>query len=165
MDKKRFLTGMGLLVSFALFLTACSEPIMVGSKPGIIGFNADFQPAVSEHYPSSPREERSAGESPGLREIQVEAVIVDLGAGSSTPAVKISGALPEACSQLAEIKQTTREDTFEIRLFAAPGNPACPSGGPGPSFGIDIPLNMAEMPAGAYTVRVNGKEASFEWND
>lgn len=127
----RFLTGIGLLVSLALLLNACSEPIMVGSEPGIIGFNADFQPAVNEHYPSSPRGERSASESSGLQEIQVEAVIVDLGDESFIPTVKISGVLPKPCSQLAEIKQSTREDTFEIHLLAAPGNPACLPGDPG----------------------------------
>ncbi len=165
MIKMRFLTGLGLFVSLALLLAACSEPIMVGSKPGIIGFNADYQPEVSEHYPSSPRGERSASERSGLQAIQVEAVVVDLADGSSNPTVKISGVLPEPCSQLAEIKQITSEDTFDIHLFAAPDDPACLSGDLGPSFGIDIPLNMSGKRPGTYTVSVNGEKTSFEWND
>lgn len=165
MIKMRYLTGLGLFVSLALLLAGCSEPIMVGSKPGIIGFNADYQPEVSGHYPSSSRGERSASERSGLQAIQVDAVVVDLADGFSIPTVKISGVLPEPCSQLVEINLITSEDTFEIRLFAAPDDPACLPGDLGPSFGVDIPLNMAEMPAGTYTVRVNGKEASFKWND
>ncbi len=165
MNKMRLFKIMSWVAGVALLLSACSRPIMVGSEPGIIGFNADYQPEVSEHYPSSRNGERYASEPAGLQEILVDAVIVDLGDGSPFPRVKISGTWPEPCSQLAEIKKTTSEDTFDIRLLAAPDKPACLSGSRGLSFGIDIPLNMAEKQPGTYTVSVNGKETSFEWDD
>lgn len=166
MNRTKFLIGMGLFLSAALLLSACSRLTTVGGEPVLFGFSVDYQPANIERHPSTSRQQQPANEPERQQAIQIDGVTVHTEAGSSTPVrVKISGAWPGLCSQLAEIKQTFDGESFDIRLSGTSDRSACSSDQPGLSFWIDLPLNMAEKAAGTYIVRVNGKEHSFEWSD
>lgn len=156
MVKTRLTKIIGWVGSLALLLTACSGP-------GVIGFDLDYQASNSDHQYTSSSEHPSSRSSE-LKEIQVEDVRVEIGVGSPVPVkVLVSGTWPGLCSQLAEIKETSEEKTFEIQLLATPDGADCPPDRLGLPFGIEIPLNMVEKKAGTYTVSVNGKETRFDW--
>jgi Tol biopolymer transport system component len=53
---------------------------------------------------------------------------------------------------------------FEINLMATPAQPDCPHDSNGLPLRLALPLNMVSMPAGAYTVVVNGVQAAFDWD-
>ena len=108
-----------------------------------------------------PATENSAGD---LRPLVVEGLVVDVGVGSPIPVeVVASGTWPDLCAQLAEVRQQVSENRFEIEILASRANPDCPPDLLGIPFRVAVPLNMVEMPFGAYTVVVNGVETSFEW--
>jgi Tol biopolymer transport system component len=115
-----------------------------------------------------PAAENPAGE---LRPLAVESVVVEVGMGSPRQErgepipvdVVASGTWPDLCAQLAELSQQITGERIEISLSAPAANPSCPPDPVGVPFRIAIPLNMVEMPLGAYSVVVNGVETSFEW--
>ena len=99
-----------------------------------------------------------------LREIPVADISVQIGVGSPIPVnVLISGSWPDLCAQLAEVHQEIKGSTVEIRLLATPKDEACPPDYLGLPFAFSIPINMAEMPQGPYTVIVNGVNTTFGW--
>jgi hypothetical protein len=99
-----------------------------------------------------------------LRPIAVEDVRVETGAGSPIPVdVVVSGSWPDLCAQIAQIEQRVDGSRVEISIQATPATADCPPDPAGLPFRIAIPLNMAEMELGSYTVVVNGIETSFEW--
>jgi hypothetical protein len=98
-----------------------------------------------------------------LRDMQVANVEIQIGVGSPIPVdAFISAELPDICAQLAEVKVTQKDFTFEIVLRAAPGTreecwrDTLP-------FRMYVPLNMVSLPAGTYTVKVNGASTTFTW--
>ncbi|MDX1689163.1 MAG: hypothetical protein R3248_14360 [Candidatus Promineifilaceae bacterium] len=96
-----------------------------------------------------------------MRPIPVDHVQILTGWASPIPAlVEASGAWPDLCAQLAEIGQPV-VDRFriEISLLATAADPDCPPDYVGLPFSIRIPLNWMELPAGSYTVSVNGQES------
>jgi hypothetical protein len=98
-----------------------------------------------------------------LRPIPVSNVAVEVGVGSPIPVdAFVSGEWPDLCAQLAEVRQRLEGNTLEISLLAAPADPACPPDHLGIPFRIAIPINIVQLPEGAYTVRVNGVAAAFE---
>ncbi len=115
----------------------------------------------------SPLEEiqvRSVSE-PVLRAIPVETVGIQIGVGSPIPVeVVVSGTWPDLCAQLAQINQQVDGSHIEVELLASPLDSSCPPDYLGLPFGLAIPLNMVEMPEGAYTVSVNGITTTFDWN-
>lgn len=165
MDKTRFLQIIRWGGAIALLLSACGMPIEIGGQPAVIGFSTDYEPSTSDSQTYTTNQDQSANEPTGVQEIQVDNVRVDLGVGSPVPVmVEISGTWPGPCSQLAEIKQTAGEETFDIYLLATPDGPDCPLDQQGLLLEINIPLNMAGKQTGTYRVNVNGKETSFDWS-
>ena len=138
-----------LLSSVFLLLNACSPLTTIVSVSG-------EQPAPVEVVEVS---------DSSYQTITIDQVEVEVGDGSPIPVhVVVNGNLPDPCSQVeyTEIKQDG--SNFNISLFATPD-----IGGPAVdgcikdvlSFTMSIPLNMVDLPAGSYTVTVNGSSANF----
>ena len=99
-----------------------------------------------------------------LRPFAVQAVSVDVGVGSPIPVdIFVSGEWPDLCAQLAQ--STFRRDgsKIELSLLATPLDPGCPPDFVGLPFRIAYPLNAVELPAGEYTITVNGVSTNFSW--
>jgi hypothetical protein len=102
-------------------------------------------------------------ETAELRPIPISNVTVEVGVGSPIPVdAFVSGEWPDLCAQLAEIRQRIEGNAFEITLLATAADPACPPDYLGLPFRIAIPINVVELPEGAYTVSVNGVSAAFD---
>lgn len=154
-----------LVLFTALLLSTCSKPIMVESRPVVLGFDADYQATYSGFNEPTPPDEPAPDEPAELQETHLEGVSINIGFGSPNPVnVKISGTWPGLCSKLAEIKQTTNGKNISIRLLATPDETPCPPDHVRSPFEVDLPLNMADEQADTHTVSVNGKETSFDWN-
>ena len=69
---------------------------------------------------------------------------------------------PTDCAQLAEVKVTQQDFTFEITLNVTPGTREECFRDTLP-FRIAVPLNMVNQPEGTYTVNVNGASTTFQW--
>jgi len=143
-------TLMFLLLSLFLVLSACSPFTTIISTSG-------QQPTPVESYEWNPT---------GYQPITVEQVEVEVGVGSPIPVyVIVSGWMPDPCSQVehTEIKQDG--SNFIITLFATPdiGGPAVDGCIKDPMyFTMGIPLNVVDLPAGSYSVTVNGSPADFK---
>ena len=139
-----------LLLSLFLLLNACSPFTTIVSSPG-------EQP--------TPVEEVETWDS-NYQPITIDQVEVEVGVGSPIPVfVYVSGFMPDPCSQVehTEIKQDG--SNFIITLFATPdmGGPAVDSCIKDPMyFTMSIPLNVVDLPAGSYSVTVNGSRADFK---
>jgi hypothetical protein len=139
-----------LLLSLFLLLNACSPLTTIVSSSG-------EQPTPVESYDSV---------SAGYQPITVDQVEVEVGVGSPIPVhVIVSGWMPDPCSQVehTEIKQDG--SNFIITLFATPdiGGPAVDGCIKDPMyFKMGIPLNVVDLPAGSYSVSVNGSRADFK---
>jgi len=139
-----------LLLSLFLLLNACSPLTTIVSSSG-------EQP--------TPLEEVETWDS-NYQPITVDQLEVEVGVGSPIPVfVQISGFMPDPCSQVehTEIKQDG--SNFIISLFATPdmGGPAVDSCIKDPMFfTMSIPLNVVDLPAGSYTVTVNGSSTDFK---
>ena len=139
-----------ILLSLFLLLSACSPFTTIVSSSG-------EQPTPIESYDPAPA---------GYQPITVEQVEVEVGVGSPIPVhVIVSGWLPDPCSQVeyTEIKQDG--SNFIITLNATPdeGGPAVDGCIKDPMFfKMGLPLNVVDLPAGSYTVTVNGSRADFK---
>ena len=99
-----------------------------------------------------------------LRPIIVKDVQVEVGEGSPTPVdIFVSGEWPDLCAQLAQSQFLRDGSEIELTLLATPADPDCPPDFLGLPFRIAYPLNVVELPQGAYTVTVNGVSEPFEW--
>jgi len=102
--------------------------------------------------------------APDLQPVQVTHAAVEIGVGSPIPVeVAVSGQWPQLCSQLAQIDQRIEGSRIELTLLATPAEAGCPPDLVGLTFAMRLPLNMLEMPAGTYTMVVNGFETAFDW--
>ncbi len=139
-----------LSLSLFLLLNACSPLTTIVSSSG-----QQPTPVQSEDTPST-----------GYQSVTVDDLNVEVGVGSPIPVfVHINGNLPDPCSQVehTEIKQDGTN--FIIALFATPD-----AGGPAVDgcikdsipFKMSIPLSVVDLPAGTYSVTVNGSRAEFE---
>lgn len=94
--------------------------------------------------------------------VTVQHVAVDVGLGSPIPVnVQIVTELPSLCAQLATVTQAVEPFRFDISVLAHPGRPDCPPDTMGIGLTLWIPLNVVELPEGAYTVSANGVETTF----
>jgi hypothetical protein len=101
-----------------------------------------------------------AGE--GYQALQIDDVHVEVGVGSPIPVhVNVSGSLPDTCAQVdySEIRQDGAN--FLIQLSAIPGSGEDCTKDTLP-VRISIPLNIIDLPAGDYSVDVNGSYADFK---
>jgi len=139
-----------LLLSMLLLLNACSPFTTIVSSSG-------EQPA--------PVEEVASWDS-NYQPVTIDQIEVEVGVGSPIPVhVIINGNLPDPCSQIEQTEIKQDGSNFIINLFATPD-----AGGPAVDscikdaipFRMSIPLNVVDLPAGSYTVTVNGSRADFK---
>ncbi len=129
-----------------LIVSACS-PFLITSSSG---------------QPSTPVIESAS--ATGYQPVQVNEVQAEVGVGSPIPVlVTVTGTLPDSCAQIELVQQKQVGSSFNITISTIPLNAdgcvqdALP-------FEIVIPLNIANLPAGPYSVEVNGSRADFEVN-
>ena len=139
-----------LLLSLFLLLNACSPLTTIVSSSG-------GQPTPVESYDSP---------SVGYQPITVDQVEVEVGVGSPIPVhVIVSGWMPDPCSQVEHTEINQDGSNFIITLFATPdvGGPAVDGCIKDPMyFKMGIPLSVVDLPAGSYSVTVNGSRADFK---
>lgn len=139
-----------LVLSLFLLLSACSPLTTIVSSSGEQPVPVESNDSVSADY----------------QPITVDQVEVEVGVGSPIPVrVIVYGNLPDPCSQVehTEIKQDG--SNFIITLSATPdvGGPAVDGCIKDPfPFKMGIPLNVVDLPAGSYSVTVNGSRADFK---
>lgn len=98
------------------------------------------------------------------RAMQVADVQVQVGVGSPLPVdIFVSGAWPDLCAQLSEIRQRIDGFTIAVTILTTAADPNCPPDYLGVPFRIAIPLNIVQLPAGEYTVTVNDVSTTFTW--
>ncbi len=144
-----------LAAVLSLALAACAAP-------------TPATPAPSTATPASPTAEpqqpTAATPPVSTRLIEIADVQVQIGVGSPIPVEAVaSGTWPDLCAQVAQVEQRLSGSGFDIQIAAGPADPTCPPDRLGLPFRMAIPLNMAEMPLGPYTVVVNGVETNFDW--
>jgi len=140
MFNTRFLIFMALLV---VFLTNCA-PLVGTPTP----------PPLKTEEPEIP--------ITGYETVDVDRAEVQVGVGSPIPVyVVATGNLPDTCAQIeyTDIKQDGF--SFRITLSAIPSNAEGCVQDTLP-FRIAIPLNTVNLPAGSYSVDVNGSRADFK---
>jgi hypothetical protein len=132
------------LLALVTILNACS-PFTITSSSG-------EQPTpIVESIPAT-----------GYQPVDVDQVEVEVGVGSPIPVhVNVSGNLPDSCAQV-EFTEIRQEGTnFMITLSTVPSDAdGCIQDSL--PFRILIPLNVVNLPAGSYSVDVNGSSAIFE---
>lgn len=139
-----------------LILAACTNPATTTPSEPLAGAP---QPTVTVPPAPTPTMVET-----GLRPIQIEAAQVQIGVGSPIPVeVVASGTWPDLCAQVGQVEQRLSGNGFDIEILASPANPDCPPDRLGLPFRLAIPLNMTSLPAGTYSVAVNGVQNSFEW--
>ena len=134
-----------VLLIMILLLNACS-PLTVASSFGEQAMPVQY----SDQVPG------------GYQKIDVDDVNVEVGVGSPIPVqVMVNGNLPDSCAQVEHMRQVQDGSHISITLSTIPSNAEGCVQDPLP-FRIVIPLNIVNLPAGPYTVDVNGSPASFE---
>jgi hypothetical protein len=98
----------------------------------------------------------------GYQAVTVDDVQAEVGVGSPIPVqVIVSGNLPDSCAQIEFMRQKQEGSHFSFVLSTIPSTAEGCVQDTLP-FRILIPLNIVNLPAGSYTVDVNGSPASFE---
>lgn len=130
---------------FILIINACSPLTVVNSS--------DVQPTPEPEVETLP--------VTGYQLVEVDQVEAQVGVGSPIPVqVAVSGNLPDTCAQIEFAQQRLEGTTFHITLSTIPSSAedcvqdALP-------FHMMIPLNVVNIPAGPYSVEVNGSRADF----
>lgn len=145
-----------LLSVLSLFLMSCQEA--VEEDPGANIFNPD----AGEAQPLPEQQEEAAPakvEAGQTAELFIETIEVEL-QDMAAPQVLVGGNLPDGCTQLAGSEMERQDNTFEITLLAErPDEQACTEALV--PFQETIPLEVTNLPAGEYTVNVNGKTETF----
>jgi Tol biopolymer transport system component len=125
-----------------LILNACSPFTVTGSS-------SEQPTPVVEAMPPA-----------GYQSVIVDQVEVEVGVGSPIPIhVKVSGNLPDICSQVEHTEIRQDGSNFIITLSATPFQEGCLKDTL--PFRTSIPLNIIDLPAGSYSVTVNGLVADF----
>ncbi len=141
---KKVLLSMAWLCLVALLMTACQS----GGAPVPVTTTSPVTP-----IPTS---------APAIREAQVDSIDVQI--LESFPVqinVVAHGQLTEACAQLSDIKQRYEPHEFQIAIYTtSPTDRGCVQ--VITPFEKVIPLNVTDLPAGVYTVVVNGVRGSFK---
>ncbi|HSL29521.1 MAG TPA: hypothetical protein VK900_10005 [Anaerolineales bacterium] len=131
----------------------------------ILNACAPIIPATSSGEQPTPEVEvLPATEVPvtGYQPVAVDQVQVEVGLGSPIPVqVTVTGNLPDTCAQIELVQQKQEGSHFEITMSTVPSNVEGCVRDTLP-FRIEIPLNITNLPAGSYTVAVNGVGADFQ---
>jgi hypothetical protein len=94
--------------------------------------------------------------------VAVEHVEIQVGVGSpALVEIVASGTWPDLCSQVARIDNKMEEEHIDITILAS-SRADCPPDFLGLPFRLALPLNIVEMPAGIYTISVNGQNTTLE---
>lgn len=99
----------------------------------------------------------------GGQAVAVDLVSVEFGQGSPFPVNAVIGvSLPEHCAQISTIRQTLAGREFQITIEAQqPAGAECLADSL--PYRLSLPLNMAALEHGRYTVTVNGVSAEFDF--
>lgn len=150
---KRVTLSVGILIFAALFTLRCSPPLVVDPD----------QPMDSSQRPTAPVEEPPAGTGA----VQTgEAVVesVDVLILESFPVqihVVVTGYLPDGCTTLDQVSTEQNGNEFVVTITTQrPADMMCTQALV--PYEEVVPLDVAGLPAGQYTVTVNGVSASFE---
>jgi hypothetical protein len=101
----------------------------------------------------------------GYEALQIDDVQVEVGVGSPIPVhVNVSGSLPSTCAQVeySEIKQDGSNFIIKLSTISGSGEDCINDSLP---VRMSIPLNMVDLPAGDYSVDVNGTSANFRFEN
>ncbi len=130
-----------LLILLSVLLSACSPLVRVADGAG------------------SPTLEPAPGTS--IREAQVQSVKIQV-IDSNPPLVSaaVHGSLTESCATLGQSQVQYADNTFHVTVYVvSPSDRGCaPSNTP---FDTTIALDTSDLPAGNYTVVVNGVSTVF----
>jgi len=153
----RLIKSQFILVAAVLVLAACAPTAIVSSSgvqpTPVVETQEAVQPATAVPT-TAPRE---------LPKLKVHDVQMQIGVGSPFPVdAFISAELPDTCAQLAEVKMTQKDLSFEITMSVTPGTREECFRDTLP-FRMVVPLNMVNQPEGTYTVNVNGASTTFQW--
>jgi hypothetical protein len=97
----------------------------------------------------------------GYQPVRVVDVYVEVSEGSPVPVLVDLGAdLPDICAQVEYVETVQDGDTFEVRVGTVPSTKQDCLRDTVP-FRMKVPLNVVDLPAGSYTVDVNGVSADF----
>jgi hypothetical protein len=97
----------------------------------------------------------------GYQLVDVDQVEAEVGVGSPIPVqVTVSGNLPDTCAQIELVQQRQEGSTFHITLSTIPSS-AKDCAQDALPFRMMIPLNVVNIPAGLYSVEVNGLRTNF----
>ena len=133
-----------IALSMVWILNACS-PFTITSSSG-----------------EQPTPEVESTPAPVYQPVGVDQVEVEVGVGSPIPVqVTVSGNLPDSCAQIELVQLKQEGPNFQITLSSVPSNAEGCTQDTLP-FRMEIPLNIVNLPAGSYSVDVNGSSASFE---
>lgn len=126
--------------------------ILIACQPAAI-------PSSSNELPTSVVETDSAPF--GYQQVNVVDLAVEVGVGSPIPVyVNVSGDLPDTCAQIEYTEVRQDGTNFIIELSAIPSSADGCIQDTLP-FKMSIPLNVIDLPAGDYSVTVNGSSADF----
>lgn len=141
---------------FVLFFTLALILILNACSPLVIASSSDEQPTPEvENLPAT------ALPVTGYQPVQVDQVEVEVGVGSPIPVqVTVTGSLPGTCAQIELVQQKQVGSHFEISMSTIPSNAEGCAQDMLP-FRMEIPLNITNLPAGPYSVEVNGVNADF----
>jgi hypothetical protein len=106
-----------------------------------------------------------APSEPGIDEktyFEIEHVEVQIGKGSPLPVeIVASGTWPDLCAQIADVHSMIKDFKIDVTILATTA-PTCRPDYLGLPFLFKIPLNIGEMPAGTYTISVNGTSTTLD---
>lgn len=155
---KKLPFAISVLMAAALFAVGCVPPPVVpaGQAP------AD-QPVDSSQKPPEPAEEPAAGSGDvqtGLAVVEsVDALILE-----SFPVqvhVVATGYLPDGCTTIGDVTSQQNGNEFKVTITTErPADAICTEAIV--PYEEVIPLDVVGLPAGQYTVTVNGISTTFE---
>jgi hypothetical protein len=146
-----------LLIVMSLFLVSCQE----ASGGEEAGGAEIFDPDAGEAQPLPEQEEAAPAEveEGSAGEALVDSIEVQL-QDAATPQVLVTGNLPDGCTQLTGNQVERQGNTFEIILVTDRlADQMCTEALV--PFQETIPLEVMNLPAGEYTVNVNGETETF----
>jgi hypothetical protein len=140
-------------IKYLIFFTLILILVLNACAPIIPGAAGEQPPAEIETQPAA-----------GYQPVQVDQVQAEIGVGSPIPVqVNVTGNLPDSCAQIELVQQKQEGSHFEIAMSTIPSNAeGCTLARDTLPFRMMIPLNITNLPAGSYTVEVNGVGADFQ---
>jgi hypothetical protein len=154
----RWIKSQIVLVLVVLALSACAPAVITsvsGTQPTVLVETVEATLTEATATPVAAAVE--------LPQLKVNDVQMQIGVGSPIPVdAFISAELPDTCAQLAEVKMTHKDFTFDITLSVTPGTREECQHDTLP-FRMIVPLNMVNQPQGTYTVNVNDVSTTFQW--